>query len=171
SPHGVVTPAFRMLQHGRVSRSLFEPVEQLDGPRREVVIRDGINQPRATHEDALPEKLADARQRFQLLDSLPLRKGSKVIPNKHAVERGTGCRVQSVDLDSCNAREFIELQERPRLRKRVERLALDGYRSTSELSHSSANPPGLQDRDPMTDQEGAGRLVRRMEEHGTQIVI
>ena len=94
-----------------------------------------------------------------------------MIPDKHALERGTGRGVQPFDLDSCDAWELLQLQERPRLGKSVEGLVRDGNRHTSELSHSSANPPGLKDRDPMPDQERAGRLVRRMKEHRPQVVI
>src|SRR5260370_23691965 len=170
-PHPIGTPRLGAFENCRPVGPFTKTVEQLDRPRRDVVVSDGVYQPGAAHQDALREKFTDARQSAQLRQGVRLGKGPEPRSIERLFEGGPCDLVKALDLRRRHGRKALEPKQRSRIRKRLECGALNLDRRADFLGHPLSDAPRLKDRDPMSDDEGTGRLIGRVKEHGSKVSI
>ena len=80
------------MENRRSIRSILQSVQQLDRSRGQLVLGDGIDQARASHQNALSEKLADSGQPLELIEGLGLGQAAQAGAIKRAGECGAGGR-------------------------------------------------------------------------------
>src|SRR2546425_10090089 len=71
-PHPVRPPGLGTLENRGPGGALAKPVEHLDRPRRDVIVGDRVDQPGASHQDALRKEFTDAWQCSQLSQGVHL---------------------------------------------------------------------------------------------------
>jgi putative hemolysin len=70
----------------------------LDCSRCHVVVRDGIDETGASHQDRLGKELANARKGFEKRERVGFRHGSESMAIKLAIERRARRRMEALDL-------------------------------------------------------------------------